>query len=89
MYLRAKKRIKDGKEHRYWSIASSTSRMPGCTDGSVSAVARVVRAPAKMCRWVGASRELDGDKVRYHRRDVRGMFDEEEVKCHKHAPQGR
>ena len=30
MYLRAKKRIKDGKEHRYWSIVESCRNLDGC-----------------------------------------------------------
>ena len=29
MYLRAKKRIKDGKEHRYWSIVESRRNLDG------------------------------------------------------------
>ena len=29
MYLRAKKRIKDGKEHRYWSIVESCRNLDG------------------------------------------------------------
>ena len=58
MYLRAKKRIKDGKEHRYWSIVEPLSRdLDGawcnakCCISARSTIASESRRGAAPSRW--------------------------------------
>ena len=61
MYLRAKKRIKDGKEHRYWSIVESCRNLDGgvsfsakCSISAKSTTARKPHGaePSRCCKSI-------------------------------------